>query len=250
MAPGFGRGSVAAMSHWPTKGHLPVTNTDRNQSARPFAVAGLPLTLMLGQPYKPLKSQGTGLAVERTGGPLWPPSVSPSRTLPFPPPQGIRGSLWSPQPLIRVPPSSSFTVRSTGSARAELTDVLDDVLKGIPNRLIFDLSNVKSLGLAGVRIIDECGAGAPRTVGHCPTSSSAARSQGIGAHPHGRFLHNRGLGFEPPPARRGAIGWRRRSESPAGFVAPTVADGERTASRKAVLSWSDIRSLPDPSNES
>ncbi|MGA7418587.1 MAG: STAS domain-containing protein, partial [Acidimicrobiales bacterium] len=43
----------------------------------------------------------------------------------------------------------------------ELTDVLDDVLKGIPNRLIFDLSNVKSLGLAGVRIIDDAAQALP-----------------------------------------------------------------------------------------
>jgi anti-anti-sigma factor len=36
----------------------------------------------------------------------------------------------------------------------ELTDVVGNVLEGIPNTLIFDLSNVKRLGLAGVRVID------------------------------------------------------------------------------------------------
>jgi anti-anti-sigma factor len=36
----------------------------------------------------------------------------------------------------------------------ELTDVVGDVLEGIPSALIFDLSNVKRLGLAGVRVID------------------------------------------------------------------------------------------------
>ena len=31
---------------------------------------------------------------------------------------------------------------------------MGDVLEGIPSALIFDLSNVKRLGLAGVRVID------------------------------------------------------------------------------------------------
>jgi anti-anti-sigma factor len=36
----------------------------------------------------------------------------------------------------------------------ELTDLVGDAIEGIPDKLILDLSNLKSLGLAGVRVID------------------------------------------------------------------------------------------------
>jgi anti-anti-sigma factor len=45
----------------------------------------------------------------------------------------------------------------------ELTEIVDDVLEGIPNTLVFDFSNVTLLGLAGVRVIDYAAQGLPES---------------------------------------------------------------------------------------